>query len=109
MRKLVTLSIMTGLLGFAGSVLADLDMLKKYNCMACHAVDRTVFGPSLKAVAAKNIGDADATERLTKKIIAGGSGVWGESPMPPQPQVSEADAQTLAKYVLNLKWFDSPA
>jgi cytochrome c len=103
MRKFVVVSIVAGLVGFAGSALADLKMLRQYNCMACHAVDRTVFGPSFKAVASKYSGDAEATERLTKKIIAGGSGAWGESPMPPQPQVSEADSRTLAEYVLNLK------
>ena len=103
MRKLVTLTFFVGLIGSAGSALADLDMLKKYNCMACHAVDRTVFGPSLKAVANKYSSDADATERLSKKIISGGNGAWGENPMPPQPQVSEADSRTLARYVLNIK------
>lgn len=103
MRKLMNLSIVMCLLGFTGSALADLAMLRKYNCMACHAVDRTVFGPSFKAVASKYSGDPEATERLGQKIISGGSGVWGESPMPPQPQVSEADAQTLAKYVLDIK------
>ena len=40
---------------------------------------------------------------LAAKIKAGGSGVWGEDPMPPQPQVSDKDAQTMARLILALK------
>lgn len=103
MRRSTIASIAAGLLACAGTALADMDMLKKNNCIACHAMDSAVFGPALKAVAKKYTGDATAQDRIAKKIRAGGAGVWGESPMPPQPQVSEADAQTLAKYILGLK------
>jgi len=87
----------------AGSVLADADMLKKSNCMACHAVDQKRFGPSLKEVAAKYSDDSSAVGTLAKKIQSGGAGVWGQLPMPAQPQVSDADAKTLAEYILSLK------
>jgi len=40
---------------------------------------------------------------LATKIRAGGTGVWGEDVMPPQPNVSEADARTIAELVLALK------
>ncbi|MGJ7579726.1 c-type cytochrome [Variovorax sp. RHLX14] len=103
MRQLMIVSIAVGLLGCASAAVADMDMLKKNNCIACHAVESAVFGPSFKAVAKKYADDATAPARLAAKIRAGGAGVWGESPMPPQPQVSEADAQTLAKYILSLK------
>jgi cytochrome c len=39
---------------------------------------------------------------LAVKIKAGGSGVWGPDMMPPQAQVSDADAQTMAKLILAL-------
>ena len=71
--------------------------------MACHAVDQKRVGPALKDVAAKYSGDSGAAERLAKKIKAGGSGVWGQMPMPPQTQVSDADAKVLAEYVLSIK------
>ena len=82
---------------------ADYDLLVKSNCLACHYIDKRKYGPKLMEVAAKYANDPNAVERLAKKIKAGGSGVWGEDVMPPQAQVSDADALTLAKYVLSLK------
>ncbi|RBA23603.1 c-type cytochrome [Herminiimonas fonticola] len=69
-------------------------------CMACHAVERKMVGPSYKDVAAKYAGDAAAPDRLAKKIKSGSSGVWGSVPMPPQPSLSDADVRVLADWVL---------
>ena len=87
----------------ATPALADQALLKKNNCMACHAVDKKLVGPSYKAVADRYRGQSDAADKLAKKIRAGGAGVWGPIPMPPHPQVSEADAKTMATYILNIK------
>jgi cytochrome c len=103
MRKFVALSIAAGMLVSAGSAFASPEMLKKYNCTACHANDKKLVGPSYKDVAAKYKADVGAAEKLAKKIKAGGSGVWGPIPMPPHPQVSDADALALAKYVMTVK------
>ena len=81
---------------------ASEELFKRSNCMACHAIDQKRLGPPMKEVAARYRGDAGAAERLAQKIRAGGSGVWGEMPMPPQPQVSEDDAKTLAAFILSL-------
>jgi cytochrome c len=72
-------------------------------CLACHAVDKKVVGPSFKEVATKYRTDKTAEGKLVKKVREGGSGVWGQVPMPANPQVTEAEAQTLAKWVLGLK------
>ena len=77
----------------ATSAFADDALLKKNNCIACHAADKKLVGPSYKAVADKYRGQSDAADKLAKKIRAGGAGVWGAIPMPPHPQVSEADAK----------------
>ncbi len=82
---------------------ADYDLLVKSNCLACHYVDKRKYGPKLNEVAAKYANDSNAAETVAKKIKAGGSGVWGEDMMPPQPQLSDADALILAKYILSLK------
>src|SRR5262249_30697545 len=71
-------------------------------CLACHSVDKKVVGPAYKDVAAKYKGDKTAEAKLVKKVIAGGSGVWGQVPMPPN-NVSEKDATTLVKWVLSQK------
>jgi cytochrome c len=82
---------------------ADNDLLIKNNCLACHNVNQTVVGPAFKAVANKYRGQTDATDKLAKKIRAGGSGVWGAMPMPAHPQISDVDAKKLATYILNIK------
>lgn len=103
MRKFVALSVAAGLMASAGAAFASDALLKKYNCVACHAVDKKMVGPAYKDVAAKYASDAGAADRLAKKIKAGGVGVWGQIPMPANPQVSDADSAALAKYVLSLK------
>lgn len=82
---------------------ADEAILKKNNCMACHAIDTKLVGPAYKDVANKYRGQSDAVAKLSKKIIAGGAGVWGPMPMPAHPQISETDAKKLAAYILSIK------
>lgn len=103
MRNAVLGTFATGALLASGAALASEELFKRSNCMACHAIDQKRLGPSMKEVAAKYNGDSGAAERLAKKIRSGGSGVWGEMPMPPQTQVSEEDAKVLAEYILSLK------
>jgi cytochrome c len=78
-------------------------MLTKYGCVACHAVDHKVVGPALEDVGKKYQGQSDALAHLATKVRVGGSGVWGDIPMTPNPQVPDADLQTLVKWVLTLK------
>jgi cytochrome c len=103
MRKFLVGVVAAKLILAAGPVLADFDMVKKYNCTACHAVEKKKYGPSFKQVAEKYAGDAGAVETLAQKIKAGGTGVWGKDIMPAQPQVTDADAFMIAKYVLDVK------
>jgi len=91
-----------GLIGPMSSE-ASMELARSKNCIACHSVDKQVLGPAYKEVAAKYAGDKEALARLTKKVREGGVGVWGQIPMPANPQVTEAEAQTLAKWVLSLK------
>lgn len=87
----------------AGPVLADQSLAASKNCMACHAIDKKLVGPAYKDVAAKYKGDASAVDKLSAKVIKGGSGVWGPVPMPANPQVNEADAKKLVTWILGLK------
>ena len=83
--------------------LASADLAQKKNCMACHATDKKLIGPGYKEVAATYAGQKDAADKLAQKIVKGGSGVWGQVPMPGNPQVSEAEAKQLAAWVLSVK------
>jgi cytochrome c len=84
----------------ASSVWANADLAKKNNCLSCHAVDKKIVGPAYQDVAKKYAGQADAEATVAKNIKAGGSGKWGPIPMPPQAQLNDADAKTLAAWVL---------
>lgn len=97
------LLIMAALTAFSAPALADAALAKSKNCMACHAVDKKLVGPSYKDVAQKYGADAKAVDALAVKIVKGGSGVWGAIPMPANPQVSEADAKKLAAWVMTHK------
>lgn len=81
---------------------ANPDLAQKKNCLACHAVDKKVVGPSYKEVSTKYAGQ-DVTAKLAAKVIKGGSGAWGAVPMPANPQVSQAEAETLVKWIMSLK------
>jgi cytochrome c len=98
-----TLLIMAAMAAISAPAMADEALAKSKNCMACHAVDKKLVGPSYKDVAKKYAGDAKAVDMLAAKIIKGGSGVWGAIPMPANAQVNEADAKKLAAWVLSLK------
>jgi cytochrome c len=77
-------------------------LIQGSDCMACHSVDKKSIGPTYRDVANKYKGDNSALEKLTKKVIAGGSGVWGETAMAGHPQLSTADASEMVKYILNI-------
>lgn len=99
-RALFTLAALAAL---SAPALADQALAQAKNCMACHAADKKLVGPSYKEVATKYAGQKDAVDKLAVKIIKGGSGVWGPVPMPANAQVSEAEAKKLAAWVLTLR------
>jgi cytochrome c len=101
--KTLAVSVLATLSQVSGAAYASADLAKAKNCMACHAMDKKLAGPAYKDVAAKYASDKDAATKLAKKIREGGTGAWGQVPMPANPQVSEADALTLAKWVLTVK------
>lgn len=107
MRRLIAPLVIMSFVGVAKPALADTEklqtMLQRNNCLACHMIDKRKYGPKMIEVAAKYAGDDKAVDTLSKKIKAGGTGVWGEDIMPPQPHVSDADARTLAELILSLK------
>jgi S-disulfanyl-L-cysteine oxidoreductase SoxD len=77
---------------------AALALARTHNCMACHGIDNKVVGPGMREIARKYAGRGDALEYLAGKIKAGGSGVWGAIPMPPQT-LTDADTQAIAKWL----------
>ena len=74
-------------------------ILNRNGCMVCHGADRKIVGPSFREIGQKYKGRADAVEYLKKRIAEGGSGVWGQIPMPAQPQVSAEDLGRMADWM----------
>ena len=104
MKKiLVALATLAAGSSLSTSALADMQLATSKNCMACHAVDKKLVGPSYKDVAAKYAGQADAVDKLAGKIMKGGSGVWGPVPMPANAQVNADEAKKLAAWVMTQK------
>ena len=58
-----------------------------------------IVGPGFNEIATKHKGRADLEAYLVGKIKNGGSGVYGAIPMPAQPQVKDADAQAIARWI----------
>lgn len=102
MKIFVAAAVAAGLLTTAPAF-ASAELAKAKNCLACHAVDKKLVGPSYKDVAAKYAGQSDAVAKLAEKIQKGGVGVWGQVPMPANPQVNADEAKTLATWVLSHK------
>lgn len=83
---------------------ASEELAKKYACLACHVIKgaKTV-GPAYADVAKKYAGQKGIEAKLVEKVKKGGTGVWGQVPMPPNPAVSDADLHALVKWILSVK------
>ena len=77
-----------------------LDLAKRKACMSCHAVDKRIVGPAFKDVSSRYRGQLDAESALVEKVRTGGSGAWGPLPMPPNPDLTEAEARALIRWIL---------
>ncbi len=99
MKSLIGIAWLGALTSLCAPALANTALAQKNGCLACHAVDHKVVGPAYQEVAKKYAGNTKP-EDLAKRIKAGGSGSWGPIPMPPQGALSDADAKTLATWIL---------
>lgn len=103
MRKVIVSALVAAAVIVSGQALASEELAKSKNCLACHTADKKVVGPAYKDVAKKYAGQKDAEAMLAEKVIKGSSGVWGQIPMPPNPQVSADEAKKLVVWILGMK------
>ncbi len=109
MKKILIAAIAVGGMFIASGAPAAADAAKakqlanKYNCLACHAIDKKLVGPSYDDVAKKYKGDGGAEAKLVAKVKGGGSGAWGGIPMPPNSNVPDADIKTIVEWILSLQ------
>jgi cytochrome c len=103
MKLFPALALVAAAATVSAPALADEALAKSKNCLACHAIDKKLVGPSYKDIAAKYAGQKDAVDKLSAKVIKGGVGVWGQIPMPANAQVNEAESKKLVTWILGLK------
>ena len=84
----------------AASAAAPTDALARNACSACHGVENKIVGPAFADIATKYAGQTDAKAALKARIKAGGSGSWGPVPMPPQPNLSDADLELVVDWLV---------
>jgi cytochrome c len=85
----------------AAAVSPGMALATKSGCMACHGVNNKIVGPGFNEVQARYKDQPDAETRLVAKVKAGGQGVWGAVPMPPNSHLSDADLTMLVKWILS--------
>ncbi len=90
------------LITLSGTAAASQKLAQDKACLSCHQVAKKVVGPAFQDVAKKYKGDAKAEEHIMGVIKGGSKGVWGAVPMAKQPQVNDADAASLAKWIMSL-------
>ena len=78
-------------------------LAKSSGCLACHTVDKKLVGPSYREIANRYRQDKGAAAKLAQKVKAGGKGVWGDIPMPPNGHVKDADIQSIVQWILTVK------
>ncbi|MDB5892012.1 MAG: cytochrome [Polaromonas sp.] len=100
---LFALATLTAGMALTTPAQADLALATAKNCMACHAAEKKLVGPSYKDIAAKYSGQADAVDKLSAKVLKGGAGVWGPVPMPANTQVTPDESKKLVAWVLGQK------
>jgi len=77
------------------------ELVKANGCTACHGTTNRIVGPAFRDIGAKYAKDANAEAALVAKIRQGGTGIWGQVPMPPQPQVKDAELQSIVRWILD--------
>jgi cytochrome c len=79
---------------------AGSELAKSAGCTACHGVSNRVVGPAFKEIGGRYAKDDEAEARLVARVKQGGVGSWGAVPMPPQPQLKDADAKAIVQWIL---------
>ena len=99
MKSVIVSALVAAGVVMSAPAFANADLAKAKNCLSCHAADKKVVGPSYQDVAKKYAGQKDAEAKLAEKIQKGGTGVWGNVPMPPN-NVTPDEAKKLAAWVM---------
>ena len=90
-------------MGGGGKHASAINMVKASDCLNCHSIDHKIVGPAFKEIATRYAGNEEAIAMAAGRIIKGSAAVWGEVPMLPHPQFSDADARAMVQWIVSLK------
>lgn len=77
--------------------------LDRSGCNTCHEMEEQTIGPSYKQIAGKYTENEENYIQLISKVQSGGSGVWGEVPMSPHPDLGDSEVKTMLSYIFTLE------
>lgn len=101
MKKVLLLAAVAMSFGASGAWANPEEAMNKAGCLACHAKDKKMVGPSFKEIAAKYKGQ-DVVPTLMQKVRTGGKGSFGPIPMAPNPpeKINDADLKSAVEFIL---------
>ena len=74
-------------------------LARESGCLACHGVAQKIVGPGFAEVALR-YRNQDVAEALVGRVRQGAQGVWGNVPMPPQPDLKDDEIRALVGWIL---------
>ena len=74
-------------------------LARESGCLACHGVAQKIVGPGFAEVALR-YRNQDVAEALAGRVRQGAQGVWGNVPMPPQPDLKDDEIRALVGWIL---------
>ncbi len=101
MTKSVLLAAISMAFVASGAFANPESAMEMAGCLACHAKDRKMVGPSFKEIAAKYRGQ-DVAATLMQKVRSGGKGSFGPIPLAPNPpeKIDDADLKAAVEFIL---------
>lgn len=105
--KTIAMFAVVSLMALSLPAESSAELARKNGCSGCHALDEKTIGPAIQDIAAHYANDPDAVQKLFEKVKNGGGGpwhgVWGQVPMPPNPQVKDEDLREILTWMLQQK------
>jgi len=80
---------------------SGLTMIRRSDCFTCHASKSKLIGPSLEMIAKKYQPTDSSIERLTKNVINGSTGIWGNIAMPAHNTLKADNVRQMVKWILS--------
>ncbi|MGB5108790.1 MAG: c-type cytochrome [Formosimonas sp.] len=100
-KLILTSTALLGALGMTSlTASANPQIAKANQCFACHSLDKKIIGPSYQDIAKRYKNEPGAPIKIAEHIRNGVVGVWGSTPMPAKPGISDADMNALIKWML---------